>query len=79
MSDRPKKLPINVNRQTAARKAMADLRRRALITHERFGAAVHMAQVLVDGDYYEVDSTDLSRLLAGATPADLELYPIAGD
>lgn len=74
-ADRPTKMPIDVNRHLAARRAMGKLRQRVTITRETFGAT-HTARVLVDGEFYDVDDRDLRRLLAGATPAELELYPV---
>lgn len=75
----PKNLPIDVSRQLAARKAMGELRQRVIVTRETFGAGGHTARVLIDGDYYDVDSVELDRLKSGAKPADLEIYPVAGD
>ena len=77
-TDRPTKLPIDVSRHLAARSAMAKLRERVLVTRETFGASGHTARVLVDGEYYDVDDRELSRLRAGASPADLELHPVGG-
>ena len=78
-SRKPTGLPIDVGRQLAARRAMDDLRKRVIVTRERFGDAGHTARVLVDGEYYDVTDRELTRLLAGSTPADLELYPVAED
>lgn len=80
-SDRPNKIPIDVNRHMAARQAMAEFRRRprVVVTRETFGDEGHTARVLVDGEYYDVDDVDLNRLRAGSSPQDLELYPVAGD
>ena len=76
---RPKNLPIDVSRQLAARKAMGELRQRVIVTRVTFGADGHTARVLIDGDYYDVDSVELDRLKSGAKPADLEINPVAGD
>lgn len=78
-TDGPKKLPIDVSRHLAARRAMGKLRERVVVTRETFGAAGHTARVLVEGEYYDVSDRDLRRLLAGSSPADLELYPVAED
>jgi hypothetical protein len=77
-ADRPRSLPIDVSRHLAAHSAMAKLRGRVLVTRETFGAAGHTARVLVEGEYYDVDDRELSRLRAGASPADLELHPVGG-
>lgn len=58
---------------------MGELRQRVIVTRETFGADGHTARVLIDGDYYDVDSVELDRLKSGAKPADLEIYPVAGD
>jgi hypothetical protein len=77
--DQPKKLPIDVSRHLAARRAMGELRQRVTVTRETFGAAGHTARVLVGGEYYDVDDRELQRLRAGSTPADLDLYPAEAD
>lgn len=77
--NQPKKLPIDVGRHLAARRAMAEVRQRVTISRETFGAAGHTARVLVDGEYYDVGDRELQRLRAGSTPADLDLYPAEAD
>ncbi|MBL0934867.1 MAG: hypothetical protein IBJ07_08960 [Rhizobiaceae bacterium] len=53
-------------------------RQRVFVTHQTFGDR-YSARVLVDGEYYDVSRGELESLLAGVTPADLELYPVAGE
>lgn len=74
----PTKLSIDVGRHLATRRAMRKMRERVVVTRETFGAT-HTARVLVDGEYYDVEDRDLRSLLAGATPADLDLCPLAKD
>lgn len=76
---RPTNLPIDVRRHLAARKTMGELRQRMIVTRETFGADGHTARVLINGDYYDVDSGELDRLKSGAKLANLEIYPVAGD
>lgn len=74
-ADRPTKMPIDVNHHLAARRAMGALRQRVTITRETFGAT-HTARVLIDGAYYDVDDRELRKLIAGSSPADLDLSPV---
>lgn len=80
MGDGPNKIPIDKSRHVAQRRAMAEWRerQRVVITRETFGVT-HTARVLVDDELYDVGDRDLRLLRAGATPAELELCPVAED
>ena len=80
MGDGPNKIPIDMSRHVAQRRALAEWRerQRVFVTHQTFGDR-YSARVLVDGQYYDVSRGELESLRAGRTPADLDLYPAAGD
>lgn len=80
VGDGPNKISIDMSRHVAQRRAMAKWRerQRVFVTHQTFGDR-YSARVLVDGEYYDVSRGELESLLAGVTPADLELYPVAGE
>lgn len=80
MGDGPNKIPIDMSRHVTQRRAMAEWRERhrVFVTHQTFGDR-YSARVLVNGEYYDVSRTELASLRAGRTPADLELYPVAGE
>ena len=80
VGDGPNKISIDKSRHVAQRRAMAEWRKRQCIyeTHQTFGDR-YWARVLVDGEYYDVSRNELASLRGGRTPADLELYPVAGE
>jgi hypothetical protein len=68
-----------VDNQVKQRKAVSKALRRQMvhITAKRYRLGHETSyRVLVEGDYYDVDQNVLDRLLADATPAQLELEPV---
>ncbi|MEO5325106.1 hypothetical protein PV773_17450 [Mesorhizobium sp. CC13] len=68
--------------QIRKRKAVAAAldRQKVFISSRRFrGDGQPISRVLVSGQYYDVGDDLLERLMAGATPKDLELERVADD
>jgi len=68
-----------VDSQLKQRKAVAKAlkRQQVHITAKRYRVGHETSyRVLVDGNYYDVNQGVLDRLLADATPAQLELEPV---
>ena len=71
-----------VANQIAKRKAVAEAlkRQRVFVSSRRFrGDGQPIARVLVSGQYYDVNDALLDKLMAGATPGELELEPAPDD
>lgn len=73
---------IDVDRHLASRRAVRELlaRRNVFVCSQRFAeGGVQSARVLIGGEYYDVDGTQLAQLRDGLSPADLMLVPARED
>ena len=73
---------IDVDRHLASRKAMREVlsRQKVFVCSQRFAEGdIQSARVLVGGEYYDVNGTQLAQLRDGLSPADLMLVPARED
>lgn len=73
---------IDVDRHLASRKAVRELmsRQKVFVCSQRFAeGGIQSARVLVRGEYYDVNETQLAQLRDGLSPADLMLEPVRED
>jgi hypothetical protein len=83
VSARNSKVRIDVDRHLASRKAVGELldrRKKVFVCSQRFAeGGIQSARVLIGGEYYDVDGTQLAQLIDGLSPADLMLVPARED
>ncbi|NGN39515.1 hypothetical protein G6N74_00400 [Mesorhizobium sp. CGMCC 1.15528] len=77
MAEKSRSTAVENQRKSRAAVRRALERHKVYVVSRRFSDSGMSARVLIDGEYYDVNERELSRLEAGARPErDLALEPV---